>query len=169
MAHAIVQSKPALAQGLPSRVGRSCPVRTRGMRTRPPLHRFLPPSPFPAPLQPAYRWLDAARCGSPNAHGPQLPAALLALVPGGHLLRPLVLTAPAAGAFLAAPVPYEGHAIVHCTTLRAAEAARLLALAHLNAAKDGLYLCMATVSSALSIMPALRATPSGKQLANVLI
>ena len=64
--------------------------------------------------------------------------------------------------------PYEGHALVHPTTQRAAEASRLIGPSRLSTAKDGLYLRMAAFSSALGILSALRAAQTGDQVANVL-
>ena len=65
--------------------------------------------------------------------------------------------------------PYEGQAVVHRGTQRAAEASRLIAPARLSTAKDDLYLCMVTFSSALGILWALRAPQTGNHVANVLI
>ena len=93
-------------------------------------------------------------------------AAAITLLPRGSVARRAVLSAPATGAPLAAPVPLRGPC--HCP-MRAAEAARLLAPAHLSTAKDDLYLRMAAFSSALGILSALCATQSGEQVANVLI
>ena len=65
--------------------------------------------------------------------------------------------------------PYEGHAVVHRGTQRAAEASRLIAPARLSTAKDDLYLLMAASPSALGILSAFCAAQTGDQVANVLV
>ena len=55
--------------------------------------------------------------------------------------------------------------MVHRTTQRAAETSRLIAPARLFTAKDDMYLRMATFSSAVIILSALRAAQTGDQVA----
>ena len=128
----------------------------------------LSPAP-PLPKLPMYCPQALPIGAAPAPAAPYHQPPLLHYSPAVHQPASQYCPHPRPAPHAVARSPYKGHAVVHRSTQRAAEAPRLIAPARLSTAKDDLYLRMATFSSALRILSAIRAAQTGDQVANVLM
>ena len=127
-----IRDATAIADSIPP----PAPSALRGRGPQPGPGAVPPPSATPMPPSGAHR-------SATSAGGSRRPPPLPHYSPAAHRPAPLYSPHPQPAHPAHARSPYEGHAVVHRATQRAAEASRLIAPARLPTAKDDLYLRMA--------------------------